>query len=740
MNFTSREKMKRSSLLLNVLWIAFLALISLAVGCSNRTSAPAAPESASLDNPAPIPPPDADPKPVGAPDTASAPGLTPTPTPTLTPTSAPTREIPSPYPSMTPSPTSAPLDDTALVFLIDSSWSMSARCQRLLEARYQVPELFISFLAAYEENYIGQYVSPRVGWVTYPVVRVVNERDHESANYYTYDIKELSEFRTANWYADFEAQVNTRTRGIGHSFALQGLKNHIVQPNWPGISRFVVVLITDGIVQFEAGQFLVDRERSNIEAAIIELKELPEGDVELIVVQLPCDFEDNDPANPELNNDNRLVWNHLEGEGYITVLGRNTRSVSDIVEALMKTSAFQTLLPAGSSWGFSETMSTTRDFLLDDWLISVEVVSPEAIRARENNETIVFRLTGQHHTFTLSPLTALTHGLPGSPVRNFPTGDCDQKQQWTLSVSRPLMGFYVWGSHFGLHPRLLGIGYDDSGDNNSRIFNSDSFILNNEPFLISMTITDGVLTDELFNSFAHTSCYTLELFILDENKQPRFHQSIPLNEFRLGQSHIVSVQLDSPLESGPQTMTANLQVIRRSSIDEGVAIREAFPLEINARFLPFLIDQQPTFNCIDSDCALAVPFNYIGPQYYDGMAPEPNVFVATTKSGTDAFEAKTCAFAADPPQSTLSLSVNGEKVHGLTLYEPIEFVLDQAHNNVQVSFPALWLERDCGFQQVIIQWPLRPLVMCNLPVVWKDSGASVGIEKCQEVENYELSD
>lgn len=700
--------MKQSSSPLIIVSFLLLGLASMGVEC-NSTSPPL-PNTAT-----PI---------------VSAPGasVTDTPTPGVSVTDTPTRDIPAPYPTITPSPTPIPLDDTALLFIVDSSLSMESRCQNILEARYQIPESFISFLSAYEQSIAGQYIGPKVGWITYPVIRFVDEtRLPETADYYTFDIKELSEFRTSDWYTGFEAQANTTVEGFGHSFVLQALKDHIIQQTWPGISRFVVVQITDGIVQFRSGQASVTAERTRIETIVMELTELSGVEVELIVVQLPCEFGDDDPADPENNNDNALVWDRLVNRGQITLLGREANSVTDIVEELIATDAFNRLLPLADNWGFFSQPLVASELTLDDWLINIEVVSPEAVKAKDNNQDIVyFTLSGQRSERTLSRVNDLVYSLSDRPLKNDFLGDCNQKQAWNLIGSRDVLGFYIWHTTFGLRPELIDAHFESTDDANS--------LKNNNPLWVNITIGGDDLSQGDFNTFKDTSCYAIALFLLDENGQSRFWREIPLSEFNLGQPYSLEIALDWPLENGPQTVTLILQVVRPSD-NEQVAIVEAIPVTSYAWFEPMLLDgQDATLSCDSSNCLLTVPFDYLHPDYYSGEAVEFDAVVVTRLSENHLNEHGCVGSTNDPDKSTSIIYIDDGRDQEAILYNPSSSDYNESFDALLVEFPQFWLGDKCGFNEVIIQLPTNPLIKCDL------SEIESGVENlpCQERGNYEL--
>jgi hypothetical protein len=657
--------------------------------------------------------------------------ITSTPSPTLLPSPTahniinkpaiirgPMATLPKPDPSV---------EDSALIFLIDNSKSVAEYCQRQVEydARYQIPDLFISFMSIYSNDPERVYKGPRMDWFVYPPDDG-DRYDSNNDNLTNYDVlrnktpQDLSLFVNRAWFNELESQLETPIIGIGHSNTLTATISYINSAP-KELSHFVVVMITDGIIEYVPDQYWQKAltERVAIETAINNLRTIPQRNVDIIVLQLPCDLPDGG-ENTALEEDNRIVWDHLNNSQKITLIRED--SVSAFADALFETQSFSNLLPGLSSstgWAFfnGESFPIIYTPTVEDWFIWPEVVSIDALKANASGGDISFTLEGPQYTYDLEQKGLVFKPLGERPIKKFPPPDCHNSQEWELTGPAMISGFFLWKTAFPLQPRIESIMGEEG----------DGYLLNNGSMTITTYVIDEDTDPALLQVYKGQNCYTLRLVIEGEQDNAIYGTEKQLSEIDFNQqTWVVDTTEYRPLTFGPQNLEVYLQVVRlpkQDSVTE-LAVTE-MSASLTARFAPEPAGQY-TIACHNNLCDLTIPVQYIQSELYAGMEIPVEVFGLTDMSNDSIFIEEACLVTDEQPinPTAYSLFINGQYQSEWTLLQLAHRYVSTDINGYLVRIAYRWIYPACGYRELIVRWPSIPeygerIVVCDLQSVTK---------------------
>jgi hypothetical protein len=711
--------MKRHNLSFLSTFIIFLVLAFLTKACiqspSLETPTPEAPkpvptESATTETPTQVETPTANIEPP-----ISITDATETPTYIATP--------PTPIGDPSPTPTATTFENRGLLFLLDSSKSVHEYCGEQLHMLYEVPELFISFLATYPEDTvetIDPYRRPQMDWFVYPPA----DREEIRNESEQYDLFRNSMLRTPEhyqnvaWYSELETKLVSK-EGFGFSAVLSATTDYI--DNSPDIEHFVIVLMTDAIVNYVSmsNSAAATRERDNIREAIGVLKSLSTPQVDIIVLQLPCNVPDNGETetnrNPSraLAADKRDLWQNLwlDEKSILFIEGN---SISALVEALLVDASFSQLLPEQQTntggWKFrSSTESIEIPTSVENWQITAQFISPEAVK----HDSVQFYLTNpQGEDLRMFP-AGIIYERSRIPDPNSPPLDCQTSPPWSFSVrgeqeNEPKLGFLTWQTVFPLANLQLDITTSEIPD----------LILNKESFEINIELLDGNISNTLLNEYRNSDCYTIRLVIADEdgNKLELDKEFSALFEPVVNWEVVLRDETEF-LTYGPQTLNLHAEVIR-NDMPEPVA--ESDSVQLEAIFLPepLLLEPLPCHEQSEPNrCKLNIPVNYLTTNYYDDAPIKIEVF-ATTELRQENSDELTRGFIMNACHADefVYLTEHTYALHGPQYAVPNSnglFQLQRRHietstNHLSISIPDRWLKPGCGYNELLIRWPQYP--------------------------------
>lgn len=618
-----------------------------------------------------------------------------------------------------------PVDNDAytqnnLLFLIDSSTSIpNCKETEAIALRYEIPELFISFLATYvQEAKSSLYSPPVMNYSVYP-----QNNEDETIN---------NDWVDEDWYSILENRLEHFENGVGYTAALSSTLDYYDES-----SDLTVVLITDGIIDYDNDNNKAQKRRNEIKSTLENLAAI-EG-IEVIVVQMPC-------ANIVENDQN--YWNFLahppNEEPLISLIRKN--SLAEITNALLATPAMERVLPPRETknvvWDFrssnDEPFSQTTS--PDDWFIWPYFVSPELTKQQD---PYALTLNSPSDSYQFRPKGVFWgEESANGRIENSGRIDCNEPLKWEFNLhsnhnpnpptAKEIVGFYIWKTQFP---------FDDIQIE----FVEPPTIWNNSPITVTTFLFDNTIPGELLRDRLDNKCspYSFSLSI-SMNGTIITKTSQSLNE--VNSTHAWLIHFDkTPLTSGPQeNVTISLQVTRNGNDSP---IETALPEFIPAFFQPIpsgLEVSQPS----NGYYLLEIDFMYLESRYYNNDQPPIRIFVATGKVGdndilTDGFKQNCTVDETDLVVEHSFKLVDGPEPLLPTkagLFQLADKHVKYSGNSLGIDIPQRWWSNKtkCGYQDLIIQWPALPgrandyIVTCPL--------TTSGEFSCNPTTNYTIEE
>lgn len=590
------------------------------------------------------------------------------------------------------------VSSTGLLFLLDSSESIALYCDEheVTKTLYQIPELFTSFMAVYEKEMGGAYVGPHVNYYVYPS-NEINSSGDSPANYnslrYTLPLT-LTPYLDNAWYLTLEQRLVRRVSAYGHGAVLNAATDFVKNAN---LERFVIVLITDGMVEYvpNGTRTIAEEKRKEIEDQLKELTQLDAVEVEVIVLQLDGCLADNTAEEDAYQRDLRL-WKSLDQDGTLTLLQHN--SVVEFVQGLLLVDSFSTLLPeqdnGNQHWrlmqepgGTNSDMRNILTFTVDDWFLDkFYLIAPEILKTDGNTNYKLEGISpGGSSNILDTSLSNIAFELDGTPV-SIELPDCNVESHWRVIPpygKENELAIYFWQTSFPL--------------NNISILGSESETLN------IRNLEELSLSTQLFepnpkvNEHANRGCFYAQMFLrdADENKLGSSLQEVQLNSLTFNMTwDFIPIQATAGfLGYGPQQLEAVFQIGRyNTQSDEKIAVAEV-TVGIEASFEPAPVSNAIGICNSETGCELELPVQFLATDFYSASEREVTVWGLTQKSKDNPlFDTPGCSAGYS------SQNVEGGIVQYVGYLVPDDKVDIENENIIRVTFPSVWHLTDCGFE------------------------------------------
>jgi hypothetical protein len=653
--------------------------------------------------------------------------VTQTPGPTeVTQTLGPTN---TPIP-MTPTPPPPPpeVKNRGLLFLLDSSKSVHEYCGEQLHILYEIPELFISFLATYDENENGfgeTFVRPSMGWFIYPPA-AENNPEQELNHYDEFkqnNLRRPEDYLHPSWYSEIEDPLKLSQRAFGYSAVLSSARQYI--NNTPEIEHLVIVMITDGVINYvtENNSNKAEAERRQITEAINDLKTLDAPEVDIIVMQLPCNVPDNDKNNinenpfKALNADKEDFWLNLQLVKRTISFIQGT-STAELVEALINNDAFSKLLPEketnNGGWLFRSSEEIVEiPTTVEAWQITAQFISPEAIK--DENDSVQFYLTNPQRDDLRMLRAGMVYARPNIPDFNPPPPDCQTSLPWLFTIKGEQageirLGFLKWQTTFP----LASLQFDSVNGVNLVNGTVPDYILNREQFKISVRLFDRNFSRSFLDEYRKSDCYSIRLAVIDEDGNKLNIDELEKSFATSTESTLsweIALENDPQfLTHGPQTLTLYAEVLRNN-----ISVAQSNSLQLETFFLPAPSLVEPSYcgqNNGPNRCLLNIPMSYLGNEYYDDIPLSLEVFVATdlrepnSDDLTVGFRRGGCVvddqYISEHSYRFSSPRHNPSTSNGLFQLKS-QYIQKEA-NNLNISIPKKWFWETCSYDELIIRF------------------------------------
>lgn len=568
-------------------------------------------------------------------------------------------------------------------------------------------------MASYQKEMGEIYQGPRVDFFVYPTNKIVSNGD-DPENYGEFKNRSPgflsdSEFLGKVWYEALENRLDQQVSAYGHAVTLNAVKTYV--QNDPQLEHFVIVLITDGMVEYapngEKGE--AEERREEIEAELDELTAL-DIEIEVIVLQMNgCLTEASQEEQDAYNRDERL-WRSLRDNESIYLLQEN--SVEAFVQALLENPAFTNLLPhmdnAKTHWRFFQhdggnpldNGSNVIELTAEDWFIErLLIISPEVIDPSTSAYAgLKYRLepidtNGQTSTLDTS-ISNIVFELDDTP-REVSPSDCSNQFTWQVTPphgAEDELAIYFWETSFPFESvRIL--------DNSSNIITNHQAIT---PTVVLYT------SDPNIDNHPSRKCFQTQMFLRDEDgielpASPDILNLGDVNGARISWPFSPREYRDSFLNRGPQIIEAVFQIGRSISTTGPIKAMVSITTTIEVNFHP-----EPATNIhmrcdgTSSSCELTLDVDYFDQRFYRNELVQVSVYgiVRDWDAVKDNFDTFSCR-GEGTENDKHEFQENGDQIFGF-MRPPI--VLGEDETGLSISIPPVWLEKGCGFETVLVHF------------------------------------
>lgn len=614
-------------------------------------------------------------------------------TPSANDISWPPGPIPGPGVTPTPAPTFQETTDVAL--LLDISKSFEELCSNTeKELRLNIPRFVIGFARGYHGVAHDHAAQIQLGWDVFPD----NNQDK------SWELKPLSEFDGDVWYKQIEQDLAVSERGLGFMEAIQDAVNKLQASE---ARRKVIILITDGMMDYYQLESIVDAEERSIRNVVPSL--LRDNNIHLQVLQFPCLGDSANTSDSQGLLGRRQIWKELNGDNSISDryslvdLPANSNEFSNYITAIFEgeEASLAHFLPAriGNEAGW-------------DWI---------------KEPTAVWQTPGDTHLFDLyavlvndqttvqsnTPNFSNKHNEPPNLLRGSEryetslTG-CAERQENLQTEPTSLMGIYWWeaktleSEDFKIEFEGPNVSSDENGRPIIRLYNTRDFELN----------------VKLSNAPRLEACYEYKIFFLVSNNL--FGPFLPHEPI---EDDTLSYRLSyAPGELGLSPVTVSFQIWRTYTSSSPLTYVTQASIPLQVYFEPSPISYSWSCSGSEVGCQLQLKLDFVSAEYYVNNAMVPELYALTPLPYLDLQNQK-CAYT--PQDQTVT---QGDDI-AYQIYQDndrrkqsaIFFTRNAANPNsetITVSLPQNWLgSSPCQYKRIVLQFPQDedrwPRIICD---------------------------